>query len=66
MTVEEEIEAAVDSLRRAGQVDDLPRGLLTRAPDALEKAAELIEETGYHRRDAELEDAREIQMRNEE
>ena len=107
--VGEEIEAAVDGLRRAGDMTQLPRGLLTRALfrhvqgneegcradleeaeriaergpmrlhladihlhrarlfgdlDALEKAAELIEETGYHRRDEELEDAR--RMRNEE
>ena len=30
-TARRELDAAVDSLRRAGQLDDLPRGLLTRA-----------------------------------
>ena len=109
--VGEEIGAAVEGLRQSGQMDDLPRGLLTRAlfrllrgdsdgcradleearriaergpmrlfladihlhrarlfgdPEALQKAAELIEETGYGRREEEVEDAREIRMRNEE
>ncbi len=100
------IEKAVDGLRRAGQQDYLPRGLLTRAwlrfltgartgpesaqrdldeaweisergamplfladihlhrarlfqdPDALKEAAAMINETGYHRRDEEVEDAK--------
>ncbi|NOS99624.1 MAG: hypothetical protein HOP29_03255, partial [Phycisphaerales bacterium] len=100
----EHLSAAVDGLRRAGQLDDLPRGLLTRAMyrfvngdadgvrsdldeaweiarrgpmrlhmvdvhlhrarlfrdrGALEEAARLIDETGYHRRDEELADVRE-------
>ena len=105
VTVEEEIEAAVDGLRRAGTTHHVPRGLLTRAlfrhlrgdpeggradleearriaqrgpmrlhladvhldrarllgdPDALERAAELIEQTGYGRREEEVENAREM------
>ena len=100
----EPLTAAVDGLRAAGEMDHVPRGLLTRAwlrflegdtdgaqadldeawqiaergamklhmadillhrarlfrdRAALEAAAKLIEETGYHRRDEELADARE-------
>ena len=51
-TARRHLDASVEGLLKAGQKQEIPRALLARA------AAQLIKDTGYHRRDAEAADLR--------